>query len=53
VDDDPPPPSDRGPELPPARRLATKMGVGVFLFFLAKGLLWLIGPALLAWWASR
>lgn len=29
------------------RRLAAKFGVAGFLFFLAKGLLWLIIPALI------
>lgn len=33
-------------------RFAGKMGVLLFLFFLVKGLLWLIVPAGLAWWAA-
>ena len=31
------------------RRLAKLLGVGAFWFFLIKGLLWLIVPALLLW----
>lgn len=33
--------------------LAKRAAGGVFLFFLAKGLLWLLVPALLALWALR
>ena len=32
------------------RALAKRLGVLTFLFFLIKGLLWLIVPALLIWW---
>jgi hypothetical protein len=30
-----------------------RLGAAAFLFFLIKGLLWLIVPALLVWWGSR
>lgn len=29
-----------------------RLGVAGFLFFLIKGLLWLIVPAVAAWWAA-
>ncbi len=32
------------------RQYAKRFGVGAFLFFLIKGLLWLIVPAVLIWW---
>jgi len=28
-------------------------GIGAFMFFLIKGLLWLIVPALLIWWGTK
>ncbi len=30
-----------------------RLGIGAFLFFLVKGLLWLTLPALMAYFASR
>ncbi|MFN0010052.1 MAG: hypothetical protein ACKVS8_00250 [Phycisphaerales bacterium] len=33
--------------------LATKLAAGAFIFFLVKGLLWLIIPAALAIWAVK
>ena len=39
--------SDAHPALTWVRRL----GVAGFLFFLIKGLAWLIVPSVLAWWA--
>ncbi|MCC6428407.1 MAG: hypothetical protein IT435_16500 [Phycisphaerales bacterium] len=30
-----------------------RLGAGAFFFFLIKGLLWLIVPAVLAWTATR
>lgn len=32
------------------RKWIARLGVAGFLFFLIKGLLWLIIPALLVWW---
>lgn len=30
-----------------------RLGAAAFLFFLIKGLLWLIVPALAVWWGTR
>jgi len=34
-------------------RWVQRLGVAGFAFFLIKGLLWLIVPALLAYWGTR
>jgi hypothetical protein len=34
------------------RRLAARFGIAGFLFFLIKGLLWLLIPLLVAFWGS-
>ena len=31
-------------------RSLRKFGIAGFLFFLAKGILWLLAPGILAWW---
>jgi hypothetical protein len=33
--------------------IAGRLGASAFLFFLVKGLAWLVGPAVLAFWAAR
>jgi hypothetical protein len=35
------------------QRLIARLGVFGFLFFLVKGLLWLLVPGFLVWWGSR
>ena len=35
------------------QRLIARLGVFGFLFFLVKGLLWLLVPGLLVWWQTR
>lgn len=36
----------------PLPKFARRLGAAAFLFFLIKGLLWLLVPALLVWWGS-
>jgi hypothetical protein len=36
-----------------AARWSKRVGIGAFLFFLVKGLLWLIVPALIAYCAMK
>jgi len=38
--------------LPFKNRTAQRLGAAAFLFFLVKGLLWLIVPLVLLWWAA-
>lgn len=33
------------------KRYAGRFGLAAFIFFTVKGLLWLIVPAAIAWWA--
>ena len=41
------------PQNSSAARWSRRVGVGAFLFFLVKGLLWLIVPALLTYLAMK
>ncbi len=36
-----------------ASHWAKRLGIAAFLFFLAKGLAWLVVPAAVVYWASR
>lgn len=55
----PPPPSDRGvpePGRPPRSPLVAwvkRLGVAGFVFFLVKGILWLVLPGLLVTWGLQ
>ena len=35
------------------KRMLKKYGVALFIFYTVKGLLWLIVPAVIAWWSMR
>ena len=37
----------------PLPKWGRRLGAAAFLFFLIKGLMWLIVPAVLAWWAVK
>jgi hypothetical protein len=37
----------------PLPKWARRVGLAAFVFFLVKGLLWLLVPAAVVWWGSR
>lgn len=49
--DEVPPPSEDTPKA--AARWGKRLGIAAFLFFLIKGLAWLVVPAAITYFASR
>jgi len=43
------PPTDQGNSKPPRQRWLRHLGIGAFLFFLVKGIAWLVVAGLAVW----